>query len=135
MNNTINLTVELCAEDRARLDKLLEALTTRPIEKATRAVAEMAAAVAEVAPEPEKTPEPAPETPAEVTEDLPMGEPVEEITADDIQAFVRKLAAPETGKREACKAIIKKYADNVSSIPEDKCREVMNQLLDLAAEG
>ena len=131
MNNTINMTVELCAEDRARLDKILEALSGR--QTGQPVVAPAPEPIQEQRAELEKTPEP--ETPAEVTEDLPMGEPIEEVKPEDILSLVQKLAAPSVGKREACKAIIKKYADNVSSIPADKRREVMDQLLDLAAEG
>lgn len=129
-NNTINMTVELCAADRARLDKILEALAGmgHHSEKAAQAVTETTPAVEKLAPEPVT------EAPAEATEDLPFPAQ-EEVTPEDIQNLVRKLAAPETGKREACKAIITKYADNVSSIPADKRREVMDALLDLTAEG
>lgn len=131
--NNITMTVELCPEDRARLDAILEALQHRGQSTAAEPMAE-AAPVVEEAPkaEPEKAPEPVAETADPVTEDLPGGEPAE-VTAEDILSLVQKLAAPTTGKREACKAIIKKYAGNVSGIPADKRREVMGQLLDLAA--
>ena len=133
--NNINMIVELCAEDRARLDKILEELRRlfpgHPVERTMQEIIGTPATVEE------NTPEPAaemPEAPAEVAEDLPFPEP-QEVSAEDLVALVRKLAAVSADKREACKGIVKKYADNVSSVPADKRREVMDQLLDLAQEG
>ena len=132
--NHINLTIELCADDRARLDKILEALTglQQPnchscVETAvgmTKSLAELAekAAAQEQVNEPEPTEEP------ELAE-----EPIEEpkYTQADILALVQRLAAPTSKKREQAKAIVKEYAVKVSAIPADKYDEVMGKLIEL----
>jgi hypothetical protein len=55
-------------------------------------------------------------------------------TKDDVQALVLKLAAPDTGKKAAAKAIVNEYAKKVSDIPEEKLNEVMAKLQKLAKE-
>lgn len=130
--SNINVTVELCSEDRARLDKILEALSggkPAPMEP-TPAPTPEEAPKAEV----KETPAPEPEIADPINNDLPWGEaekPAEEVTAEAILAKVQQLAAPGTGKRDACKKIITQYAANVSGIPADKRGEVMQQLLEL----
>ena len=65
----------------------------------------------------------------------PAAEPEEpKYTKDDVQALVIKLAAPNTGKKDAARAIIYEYAKKVSDIPEDKLDEVMTKLNKLAEE-
>lgn len=53
---------------------------------------------------------------------------------EDVQALVLKLAAPNTGKKDAVKAIVNEYAKKVSDIPEEKLNEVMAKLQKLAEE-
>lgn len=72
-------------------------------------------------------------------EPVAVPEPVTEpeqvnYTKNDVQALVMKLAAPNTGKKEAVKAIVNEYAPRISGIPEDKVNEVMARLLKLAEE-
>lgn len=55
-------------------------------------------------------------------------------TKADVQALVLKLAAPNTGKKGAVKAIVNEYAKKVSDIPEEKLNEVMAKLNQLAEE-
>lgn len=117
MNGTF--TIEFCAEDRDRIDRLTKALEER---------ANFAQFVGSVDPAPESV-TPQEEKPAEV-EPAPEDEQPEPptYTAAEIQAKVQKLAAPATGKREAVKRIVTQYAKSVSGIPEDKYPEVMERL-------
>lgn len=105
--NTI--TIQLCEEDRARLDHIIEGLRF------------LANQEAEVAPTEEPKPEPKPE---------PISEPIKEetqtITAADVQAKVISLV--QTGKKDEVKTIITAYAPRVGEIPEDKLVEVMDKL-------
>ena len=129
--NDLKLTFELCEEDRARLDKILDALNglQQPnchscVETAvgmTKGLAELAEKAA--APNTMTEPEPVEQT------DAPT------YTKDDIMSMVRTLAAPDNPKREQAKAIVKEYAAKVSAIPEDKYAEVMARLTELNNQG
>lgn len=127
------LTIELCAEDRARLDGILEALTQHNckgcVEAATAyTVAQMVAPVEPVAPvaeakeEPKAEPAPEPEQPA-AKEDAPA------VSLSDIQQKVVTLSA--AGKKAQVRDIITAYASRVSAIPEDKVGEVWQKLTEL----
>jgi cell division septation protein DedD len=115
--NNITVTVELCAEDRARLDNILEALTRqeRPAEHPVETFAEALQA-------PETTTPTEPEKPA-VAEAEPEAPAV---TRDELQAFVLQLCA--AGKNTEARAIVREYAARVSLIPEDKLAEAMTKL-------
>jgi len=97
MANTI--TIELCAEDRKRLDDILAALQNRETVIETETTVEVVQ-----------------------VEETPI------VTRDEVQALVQRLAAPTTGKRDAVRNIVKEYADKVSEIAEDKLAEVMERL-------
>lgn len=148
MSNTI--TIELSAEDRARLDRLSAALekATAPeipsemrrwgsieemAEFAKAAHAEAAVAAQEPATEPEPatpenvTPE-AEEAPWEAPWEAPAAENVPVPTAEELQAVVQDLAKPGSPHRAAVRDIVKSYAERVSLIPEDKRAEVMEKL-------
>lgn len=157
MSNNINVTVELGTETQAKLDKILEALQTlqenRPncqsctetalsvmgenLRNATGKPAAPASAAETVAPEtghpvdevsPHGDPEPAAEA----------GQPeAPKYTKEDIQALVRKLAAPTSPerKRAGAKAIVTSYGAKVSDIPGNKYGEVMAKLIALDEEG
>lgn len=151
MSNII--TFELCAEDRARLDRLADALEAlgpvHLVEGENRrwgSIEEMAAfakaAHAESLPEPapaeaaQETPtapeaeEPTKNPPEEETPAQPEPEPaVAPVSEADLRAMTQQLIA--AGKRDAVKAIVTAYAAKVSEIPEDKRPEVMAQLLAL----
>ncbi len=129
--NTITLTVELCADDRDRLDRILKALEglQQPnchscVETAvgmTKGLAELAEKA--VTHEPVEEPEQA-EAAATPT-----------YTKDDIRAMVRTLAASDNPKLKQAKAIVKEYAVKVSEIPADKYDEVMDRLTELNNMG
>lgn len=111
MPNNIKVTVELCAEDRARLDKIIDSLSEMFISEAVEV------------------------TPADAAEEI-KPEPVEEkneptVTLDDVRLLVQKLATPSSGKREAVRALVMQYAKSVSDIPADKLAEVHAKLIEI----
>ena len=136
MSNTI--TIELCQEDRQRLDELIsfaglivsELNSRRPLQ--LQSIDEHGirfGIVAEEHPVDAVAPHGEPEPVAESAE-----EPEEpKFTHADVQAKTRQLVRPDHPKRLEAKAIIKSYADKVSNIPEDKLTEVMKKLT--ALEG
>lgn len=145
-----NITIELCAEDRTRLDKLINAL-----EKSTqhncKACAETEANIFKnahgkevptdelVKDEPTQVEEPvkeeptAVETPTAPTEEEPAKEPepVKEeapaVTRAMVQQKVVSLAAIPA-KKSAVRDIVNSYAAKVSDIPEDKLAEAFERL-------
>lgn len=124
--NNINVTIELCAEDRARLDNILEALRgTAPANKKKPAAAKAIEAAPEpaapVMPEPQEEPAPQEQPKAETP-----AEPVPEVTAAELQSKVVKLVG--AGKKDAARAVIQEYAPNVSSVPAEKRAEVLERL-------
>lgn len=129
--SNITVIVELCAEDRARLDRIAGLLADNQ-PKVYQTVPTETAQEPATAPEAEApvNDSPAPEAP-EQPEPAAAEEPVKTVTKEELQALVQELAAPGTGKRDAVKAIVQQYAKKVSDIPEDKRAEVMQQLIDL----
>lgn len=142
-----NLTVNLCEEDRARIDTIIELLkgttstvvtnvctTAAPIPQETQeAVAPLQPIPTETAP---ASPQPAQEQPKPAEpKELPP-EPVKaetaptqsapEVTAADLQAKVVNLVSK--GKKEETRAIIMEYAPRVGEIPAEKRAEVLERL-------
>ena len=116
--NTI--TIALCQEDRARLDKIIEAL------EQTRMMP-----VEEVIPETEAS-----DGGQEVMEAFkekhapePVAEAAKEVSLADIQKKVVELSA--AGKKAEVRDIITKYANRVSAIPDEHTAEVWDQLIGL----
>lgn len=105
--NNITMTIELCAEDRARLDNILAALAGGH----TCKCAETPAPAAEAAPVAET------EAPAE-TKYVPSFEELQKKVLDLIAA----------GKKPEVREIIKAYAVKVSDIPENKLAEAWERL-------
>lgn len=128
MSNAITVNVELGPESKALLNQLLEALTQKPSGCHCHSGTEAPA-----------TPQPASNEPPEVVDESSEPE-VPTYTREDIQALVQTLAGPKStenpygGKRAETRAIVKKYAEKVGNIPEDKFAEVMEQLLELKEE-
>lgn len=135
------ITIELCAEDRARLDKLIEAF-----EKATphncESCAKTVATTEECPGQLELTPveeeltqaeEPIKEEPtteAEPTEAEPVKDEVPTVTKAMVQQKVVSLAAIPA-KKAAVREIVNSYAAKVSDIPEDKLAEAYTRLTSL----
>ena len=140
------ITIELCPEDRARLDRLAEALERYPhkCESCAKGVADTVAAVVKATQE-TNTAEKAQEQPTEptkddtpatapATEEKPAGKTEQAVTLAQIQQKVVQLAAgADAAKKAAVRAIIHDYAEKVSDLPEDKWSEVWERLT--AMEG
>lgn len=147
------ITIELCAEDRARLDKLTAALEQTVIQMAGVPANiikpepdEVQQALAEVLTKAETTTAPT-EEPAEVetptegevpteateTNETPVEEP--KVTLEQIQQKVVQLCAAAPSKKAQVRAIITAHAPTVTALKDqpDKWDEVWKQLT--ALEG
>lgn len=122
-----SITIELCAEDRARLDAILAALTNAGQNVHT---AESQPAREAEKPEAEETKPAEAEAPVEATE--PATEAAPAVTSEDLHRKVRQLLQKQD-KRAKVKAIVLSYAERVTAIPEDKLAEVWDKLT--ALEG
>lgn len=162
MSNTI--TIELCAEDRARLDRLSDLLDAR-IRQAERIMAgdfepeqppeadPVQQAFADVLAKAKDTPteKPTEATGASTAEAAPIDHPAEEdlpwkadapaeearptVTQDQLQQKVMQLAAANNGALKAkVREIVNAYAKKVSDVPEDKRAEVWDKLTALEKE-
>lgn len=141
--NNITMTIELCAEDRARLDKILAALEKQKdckgcVETVSKATEHIVEIMTEEPPknEPQATPEEEvnkqptePEKVAPVEEEPATEE--ELVTASVLQKKVVDLCAK--GLKDKVREIVNTYAVRVSDIPEDKRAECFEKLI--ALEG
>ena len=142
MSNTI--TIELCAEDRARQDKLIEKLD----ELITVLESMRASSVPTSHPtEPQETLEeepkaetlPTEETPQETTQEPESTVPDEvvepTVTIEQIQQKVVQLAAAGTDKKAKVREIISAYGTKVSDLKDkpEKWDEVWQKLTALEA--
>lgn len=134
MSNRI--TIELCEEDRKRLDGLflMAAEIVNELKNRGVPVCKELESLKPAAPEaehpvdavsPHGLPEPAAEPEPVVEPELPQ------YSKADVLALVQRLAAPNSPNREQAKAIVKSYGSKVSDIPEDKYDEVMAKLAEL----
>lgn len=120
--NTITVITELCAEDRARLDAIIEALQSPQGKPTEAAQAVEAPAPKETQPKEEKPTEAdTAETAASTTA---AAEPM--VSHDDILKKVITLSA--AGKKKEAREIVTGYAEKVSDIPADKLAEVAERL-------
>jgi hypothetical protein len=150
MSNTI--TIELCAEDRARLDKIYEALTARHnCEGCVKSALEYAADVKTAANTPaESAQEPTGAEKAETLTDthpIPDGlqwttsdvkdVPQEAVSFEQVKQKVQDLVMGFGGAKKAkTRAIVNEYATKVSDLVNmpDKCVEIMGKLEALEKE-
>lgn len=138
------ITIELCTEDRARIDSLFEELVNvrrllaggKEIEAPKTEAPKAAEPVKqEEAPKVEYTaPKIIPGPPKAAEEPKPTAAPeptptAREVTVAEIQAKVVELV--NAGKKAETREIILKYAERVGSIPEDKRAEVLELLTGL----
>lgn len=134
------ITIELCAEDRTRLDHINVNLTELILRVMGSQKIDMGEVLRKTAPElAGKLAEQHPVT--EPFQELPKAEPVpfeqpeppKPVTPQcklaDIQQKVVALSA--SGKKAEVREIVKSYAEKVSAIPEDKFGEVMTRLTGL----
>lgn len=116
--NSITVTVNLSEEDRARLDKIIEALMPQDLEPVKYAGA------LQVEPQTATTKPEQPEPAAETQPEQP--EPAPQHTRAELQHLVVTLTS--AGKKAEVRAIVLAVAPKVSDIPEDKIDEVFEQL-------
>lgn len=131
------ITIELCAEDRARLDHINVNLTELILRVMGSQKIDMGEVLRRAAPE--LAGKPAEQHPVtEPFEELPKAEPVPfeqpmpetpQYKPEDIQQKVVALSA--SGKKAEVREIVKSYAEKVSAIPADKFGEVMARLAGL----
>lgn len=112
--NNLNLTIELCAEDRARLDAILAALQA----VGTPFIPPESAQTVETVPETHDTPAPVtggpePEQPAQDTQD---GAETQHATHGMVQDLVITLSS--WGHKSEAREIVQRYAPRVSAIPD-----------------
>ena len=121
MSNRI--TIELCAEDRARLDRLAEAMERQTCDKCVTTAVDEAPTKEEVTTVPVEE--------ITVQEEAPKAEPVQTVDRGTLRAKVIELSAK--GFKEQTKDIVRAYAPTVSSVPEEKLTECFEKLV--ALEG
>ena len=133
--------IELAAEDRKRLDDILAALQNGPhCDKCVQSV--VAALDGQNEPQSEEKPQAKEEPEAPVFVEETAAPPWEEgvpaeaaepaaptHTKEEVRKKVVELCA--AGHKTAVREIVNKYAPNVTEIPENKCNEVMEKLLQL----
>lgn len=141
MSNNI-ITIELCAEDRQRIDNLTAALIAnggaveallKQLAKADTVTGDEIATLAAAAMSPEigsqNAKEPAQaETPKAKENPAPKKDAptVKPITVADIRAKVIDLSGK--GKGDEAKAIVKSYAPSIPALPKESFGEVMAKL-------
>lgn len=163
--NNITITHELCTEDRARLDRLGDLLERRikqaehimrhsegyePEPVDLDAVQQKLAETMARANAPTEAPKNAQEeaeastlTTTPPNEEKPTAEeiaPTEEtkptVTQAQLQQKITQLAAANNGAKKAqVRGIVKKYAEKVSDLPEDKYSEIWAELIALEKEA
>lgn len=150
-----NITIELCAEDRARLDKLTEALNVladakaeavkalevKPQDDIQKKLAETLASAeaAKNAQEEAEAPNPT-ENPTEALNEA-QAEPAKATQAEEpkkptvtMQMLTNKaITLSAAGKKDQVRDVVHQYAKTVTSLPADKWDEVYEKLT--ALEG
>lgn len=113
--NNLNLTIELCAEDRARLDAILTALQAvgTPFSPPVPSQPVETAPETHDAPAPVTTGGPEPEQPAQDTQD---GAETQHATHGMVQDLVITLAS--WGHKSEAREIVQRFAPRVSAIPD-----------------
>ena len=121
-----NITIELCAEDRARLDRLVEALERRTCDKCVTTALEYVKTATEEKCQPIKQ-----EEPKEEVTSLPVAEPTRKVDRSELRAKVIELSAK--GLKVQARDIVQAYAPTVASVPEERIAECFDKLV--ALEG
>ena len=137
--NNINVTVNLCAEDRARLDKIIDLLSARASEelksgteakpqddlqkKLAEVVASVSTETVENAPDEAETPTTT-EKPTEATQAEEPKKP--SVTMQMLTNKAITLSA--AGMKDQVRDVVHQYAKTVTSLPEDKWDEVYEKL-------
>ena len=126
------ITIELCTEDRARVDKLIAALEQRTCDKCVKDAIEYASKVQQKAPEQEA--EASPHTTNIPNEETgTQAPPAPAVTHDELMAKVIELSAKDIKLKAQVRDIILSYAPRVKAVPEEKVGECYERLA--ALEG
>lgn len=158
-----NITIELCAEDRARLDRLAAALERKACDKCVATAMEFAKhriepqpesdpvqkALAETLAKAEAAVEPQKNATEEAESSTPTTTPLEEETTADeepaqpestktvthaeLKAKVIELSAKDLKLKAQAREIVLSYAPTVGGVPEDKLNECYKKIV--ALEG
>ena len=161
MSNTI--VIELCAEDRARLDRLAEALERKTCDKCVatamgfaklrieqkpesdpvqKALAETLAKAESAVEAPKSATEEAevstltttpPEEETDTQEAPAQAEPTKTVTHAELMAKVIELSAKDLKLKAQAREIVLAYAPRVKAVPEDKLNECYKKIV--ALEG
>lgn len=143
------VTIELCAEDRARLDKIIEHLGALRLPDCSACVAgvasylEKAAAVLDSHPvatpfptEPEVKWETDPDGLRDMLEKAINPEPAKpSVTLEQIQKKATQIAAGSAEKKVKLRAIVNQYAAKVTDLPEASWPAVWDALCKLESEA
>lgn len=153
-----HITIELCAEDRARLDRLADALERKACDKCVATALEFSKL--RIAPEPEEDPvaeaakkalgltdteespvapqeEPKEESGAtappeeETPKETEPAAPTNEKTVDRAELRAKVIELSAKGLKEQTKEIVRAYAQTVTAVPDDKVTECYNALVAL----
>ena len=130
MSNQI--TIELCAEDRARLDRLAEAMERKACDQCVNAALKWKEEVQATVEKENEEIQPVAEEATEEAEPI-TSEPVKTVDRAELRAKVIELSAK--GFKEQTKEIVRAYAQTVTSVPEDKVAECYEKLVALEAKG
>ena len=125
MSNTI--TIELCAEDRARLDRLAEAMERKACDKCVENVTAYFKAVGTSTEELEAT-EPTHQENA-TEKEFEASETAKTVERSELRSKVIELSAK--GLKEQARDIVRAYAQTVTAVPDDKVTECYMKLIAL----
>jgi len=134
------ITIELCAEDRARLDRLAEALER----KACESCVATAMSLVKNTQAPSAPPEPADpvlekladtlakvEDPAPAPAPAPVDPPPPTISLPEFQKALTLRCAESDATKAKVRALINEYAPAASQVPPEKFGEVLARLANL----
>lgn len=125
-----HITIELCKEDRQRLDEVIAFLGWIASEMKSKPAPAETHPIDATTAHLEPVEDPAHEAPAPA-EELVTEEPTPEVkpvSLAEFQKAVTQAVAKGAKQKAAAKEIINKYAASVSAVPEDKRAEVMAEL-------
>lgn len=128
--NKIEVTVNLCQEDRERVDALIVALRAQTHDCKTCAEDVSQYLDGLQPPQPDQAEEnaPAEERHTQAPENAPEVKPEPKTTKAELQSLVITLCAKGQDTKTAVREIVNAYAGKVSDIPEDKLDEVAEKL-------
>ena len=129
--NNITLTIELCQEDRARLDNILTALQKSPLERAGEAVGKMGEAVKAMA---EKVSAPAPEAPAPAEEQQAEPEPKKQEAPAPAPAAPEVTTEPEEPE-ETVPEVDTEPEEPEETVPEVDTATLQSKVVQLVNSG